>query len=209
MKQLGFFVDSAACSGCKACQMACKDRHDLPVGQLWRRVYEVAGGGWKREGSAWTSTVVAYHLSIGCNHCVQPICVEVCPSGAAHRRSDGIVLIEEHRCLGCGYCRWACPYGAPIFDEDRGVMAKCHFCHDEIDAGRPPVCVSACPMRALEFGELDELRRRHGTVADTYPLPAEHHTEPALVVKPHPGSTTTDAGELTIINREEVGRAGR
>jgi anaerobic dimethyl sulfoxide reductase subunit B (iron-sulfur subunit) len=209
VKQLAFFVDAAACSGCKTCQMACKDKHALPVGQLWRRVYEVAGGGWEARGAAWMSSVIAYHLSVGCNHCERPICVEVCPSGATRKREDGIVLIDGDRCLGCGYCRWACPYGAPQYDERRGVMGKCHLCYDEIDAGRPPICVSACPMRALEVGELADLRSLHGAVADTYPLPEQGHTSPALVIKPHPGATMTDQAALSIINREEVGREGR
>jgi anaerobic dimethyl sulfoxide reductase subunit B (iron-sulfur subunit) len=209
MKQLAFFVDVSACSGCKTCQMACKDKHDLPVGQLWRRVYEVGGGGWQAAGPAWVPNVVAYHLSVGCNHCEQPICVDVCPSGAMQKRPDGIVIIESERCLGCRYCRWACPYGAPQYDERRGVMAKCHLCYDEIDAGRQPVCVSACPMRALEIGELDEIRSRYGAVADTFPLPPVEHTRPALVIKPHPDTGKTDRLSLSIINREEVGRAGR
>jgi anaerobic dimethyl sulfoxide reductase subunit B (iron-sulfur subunit) len=209
MKQLAFFVDVSACSGCKTCQMACKDKHDLPVGQLWRRVYEVAGGGWQANGAAWVPSVVAYHLSVGCNHCEQPICVEVCPSGAARKRQDGIVTIDSERCLGCRYCRWACPYGAPQYDERRGVMAKCHLCHDEIDAGRQPACVSACPMRALEIGDLAEIRSQHGATADTYPLPPVGLTNPALVVKPHPGAGTIDRRSLSIINREEVGHEGR
>ena len=149
MKQLAFFVDVSACSGGKACQMACKDKHDLPVGQLWRRVYEVAGGGWRVSGAAWVSNVVAYHVSMGCNHCERPVCVEVCPSGALRKRDDGIVLVDAERCIGCKYCGWVCPYGAPQYDDARGVMAKCHLCHDEIDVGRRPVCVTSCPMRVL------------------------------------------------------------
>jgi anaerobic dimethyl sulfoxide reductase subunit B (iron-sulfur subunit) len=88
-------------------------------------------------------------------------------------------------------------------------MAKCHLCYDEIDAGRQPVCVTACPMRALEVGDLADLRSLHGAAADAYPLPPPSHTEPALVIKPHPGAATTDRPSFSIINREEVGREGR
>ena len=88
-------------------------------------------------------------------------------------------------------------------------MAKCDLCYDEIDAGRQPACVSACPMRALEIGELDEIRSRHGAAADTFPLPPAEHTSPALVIKPHPDAGRVDRLSLSIINREEVGRAGR
>ena len=77
-----FHVDSSICSGCKACQIACKDRNDLADGIRWRRVYEVAGGEWHQEGTAWRPDIFAYHLSLSCNHCKRPICVECCPSGA-------------------------------------------------------------------------------------------------------------------------------
>ena len=78
MIEHAFYFDSSACSGCKACQVACKDRHGLKVGLLWRRVYEVAGGGWTRSGQAWLSSVFAYHVSLACNHCVDAPCVEQC-----------------------------------------------------------------------------------------------------------------------------------
>ena len=87
-----FFFDAASCSGCKACQAACKDKHELPVGLLWRRVYELVGGRWDREGEAWLPDVFAFNLSLACNHCEAPICAEVCPTGAMRRRDDGIVL---------------------------------------------------------------------------------------------------------------------
>ena len=92
-----FFFDAASCSGCKACEVACMDRHGLEVGRLWRRVSEVTGGGWERDGAAWRNTVFAYHLSIACNHCERPICLEGCPSRAITRREDGVVLIEGDR----------------------------------------------------------------------------------------------------------------
>ena len=86
MRQVGFYLDAGACSGCKACQVACKDRNGLGTGVLWRRVYEVVGGGWRQEGAAWVQDVVAYNLSIGCNHCGRPICAEVCPAGAMQKQ---------------------------------------------------------------------------------------------------------------------------
>ena len=89
-----FRFDQSACSGCKTCQAACKDRHGLPVGVLWRRVYEVAGGGWLREGEAWRTDAFAYSLSLACKHCAEPVCAEVCPTKAISRRADGIVLID-------------------------------------------------------------------------------------------------------------------
>jgi anaerobic dimethyl sulfoxide reductase subunit B len=203
-RQLGFFVDSAACSGCKACAMACRDKNDLPADVRWRRVYEIAGGGWRKDGEAWVPELVAYNLSIACNHCEEPECLEGCPSGAIAKRDDGIVVIDRAKCLGCRYCEWACPYGAPQYDEIARVMTKCDLCADLIDAGGAPSCVRACPMRALEFGEIGELRDRHGATADVHPLPPAEITQPALTIKPHRDAAEAREKAGLIKNREEV-----
>jgi anaerobic dimethyl sulfoxide reductase subunit B (iron-sulfur subunit) len=146
-----FSFDSTFCSGCKACVMACKDKHGLEVGRQWRRVYEIGAGGWQPHGEgAWQPNFSAYYLSLACNHCERPICVEVCPSNAMHTRPDGLVLIDASRCLGCLYCAWACPYGAPQYHAAAGVMTKCTYCVEETEQGLPPACVAACPMRTLE-----------------------------------------------------------
>ncbi|MFH1845380.1 MAG: DmsC/YnfH family molybdoenzyme membrane anchor subunit [bacterium] len=196
-----FHFDAAACSGCKACQVACKDKHGLEVGRLWRRVYEVSGGDWRQVGNAWVPDIYAYHLSMACNHCDLPICAEVCPARAISRRDDGIVLIDPDRCLGCGYCDWACPYGAPQYDAAAGKMTKCTFCVDEIDAGRPPACVTACPMRVLEFGE----HQVEDDQAVPHPLPPRQLTEPALVIAAHRDSeraAPTSARVTPALRRE-------
>ena len=204
VKQYAFYVDSSACSGCKACQMACKDRHCLPVGLLWRRVYEVAGGDWVRSGPAWFSSVFAYNISLACNHCVEPICAEVCPARAITKRVDGIVLLDSEKCLGCKYCAWACPYGAPQYDAEAGCMTKCNFCVEDLEAGLPPSCVAACPLRALDFGDRAELEERYGSLDAVYPLPEPDLTEPALVITPH--QDVAQAGHRTarVGNWEEV-----
>jgi anaerobic dimethyl sulfoxide reductase subunit B (iron-sulfur subunit) len=201
--QLAFYFDSSACSGCKACQVACKDKHNLEVGRLWRRVYEVSGGEWTQAGDAWQTTAYAYHLSIACNHCEVPICSQVCPTNAIYKRSDGIVLIDSGRCIGCKYCSWACPYGALQYNPTDGVMTKCTFCFDEIDAGNPPVCVSACPMRVLDYGDRQELELSHREAKSPYPLPDTDLTNPALVITPHRWLERAGAGDK-ITNREEI-----
>jgi len=203
-QQLAFYFDSSACSGCKACQAACKDKNGLPVGMLWRRVYEVSGGGWTRIGDAWTSDVFAYNISLSCNHCAQPICVEVCPARAITKRADGIVLIDQDKCLGCQYCSWACPYGAPQYDAQRGRMTKCDFCADYIDAGLPPACVAACPLRALDFGRMDDLAAKYGLTRSVYPLPETNQSEPSCVIKPHQAAARASSESARIGNREEV-----
>ena len=204
-KQYAFYFDSSACSGCKACQVACKDKHNLEVGRLWRRVYEVSGGDWQRRGQAWTTSVFAYNLSLACNHCEKPICLEVCPTTAIYKRPDGIVLIDEGKCIGCRYCSWACPYGAMQYDLKKGKMTKCTFCVDELDAGHSPACVVACPLRALEFGELADLEARYGSLKGVYPMPLSELTQPSLVITPHPNARGALARQGRIANREEVG----
>lgn len=219
MAQYAFYLDAAACSGCKACQIACQDKHALPAGVLWRRVYEVSGGGWRAEGDAWRQDAFAYNLSIACNHCAQPVCAEVCPTGAMYRRGDGIVLIAAERCVGCHYCEWACPYGAPQYDARAREMTKCTLCADELELGKPPACVAACGLRALDFGAPERLAmsyafqrtgRRSGFVpagvlaARSVPLPDPGLTEPALLLRSHPHAERALNGEARVANGEEV-----
>ena len=90
-----FSFDAGACTGCKACQAACKDKNNLPVGVLWRRVIEVSGGSWVQNGAAWENNVFSYNLSMACNHCVHPKCAGVCPTNAYHVRADGIVILDS------------------------------------------------------------------------------------------------------------------
>jgi anaerobic dimethyl sulfoxide reductase subunit B (iron-sulfur subunit) len=204
-KQYAFYFDSSACSGCKACQVACKDRHSLRVGLMWRRVYEVVGGAWSRRGQAWVSSVFAYNVSLACNHCERPICAEVCPTKAITRRDDGIVLLDPDKCIGCKYCSWACPYGAPQYDAEAGRMTKCDFCAEDLDVGLPPSCVAACPLRALDFGDRAVLEQKYGPLEVIYPLPETHLTEPALVVTPHQDAVRARHGTAEVGNWEEVG----
>ena len=193
--------DASSCTGCKSCQAACKDHNGLPGGVLWRRVYEVSGGGWKKAGAAWTHDVFAWNLSLSCNHCSKPVCAEVCPTGAVRRREDGVVLLDPAKCMGCRYCEWACPYGAPRFDDEQGVMTKCTLCADRLEEGLAPSCVSACPMRALDFGPRDEMQG--GIEAAGFPLPDPRLTRPAMQMKPH-ASAARSAAEGSVANREEV-----
>lgn len=113
-------------------------------------------------------------------------------------------LIDEDKCLGCKYCSWACPYGAPQYDEQAGHMTKCTFCADNLDAGLPPACVAACPLRALDFGDRAELQARYGAIDVVYPLPEADLTEPSLVVTPHRDAARATTESACIGNREEV-----
>lgn len=204
-KRIAFFFDADSCSGCKACQVACKDKHDHNPGILWRRVYEITGGEWKRREGIWEPHVFAYNLSIACNHCQAAPCLTACPTGAIVKEPGGIVHIISERCMGCRYCQWACPYGALQYDAQAGKMTKCDFCADFLAEGESPACVSACPMRALDFGEWEDLKEKHHGGGRIFPLPPDEEAGPSLVVKPHRDSPKATNARIRLANSEEVG----
>ena len=119
-----------------------------------------------------------------------------------HKTEDGIVMVDYEKCIGCRYCEWACPYDAPQFDEQRGIMTKCNFCYDALANGESPSCVAACPSRALEFGEREELEAKYGKLQEVAPLPSASLTDPSLIITPHRNSAPVGAGP--IANPEEV-----
>ena len=207
MKRLAFYFDSGMCSGCKTCQVACKDKNDLPLGVNWRRVYEVTGGDWIQKNSAWISDVYAYNVSLSCNHCEDPICQKNCPTNAITKREDGIVQIDADLCIGCKYCAWVCPYGAPQFNKTKGVMTKCDFCADYVDEGKNPTCVDSCPMRTFDFGDYDDLKEEHGEEAHIYPLPKPLVTEPSILIKPHKSAKRAANENPEVSNIEEIKHA--
>ena len=140
--------------------------------------------------------------SLGLLHAL-PEATETCPVGGITKRDDGVVLINNERCIGCRYCEWACPYGAPQFDEETGVMTKCDFCVDLLEKGQKPACVDACVMRALDFGEVDELRAKYGDVNAIEPLPRADITRPSLVMTPHRDAEMSGTGSGRIISMQE------
>lgn len=204
--QKAFYFDASACNGCKACMIACKSKNALPVGVNFRRVLQYGGGAWVPDPEypdfLQPSGLFAYSLSVACMHCQNAPCVNICPAKAIEKRDDGIVLVDEDKCIGCHYCEWACPYGAPQFDADKGTMIKCDFCVDLIDQGEAPYCVASCPMRALDFGELDELRAKYGTVSAVAPLPPADLTNPAFVMTPHRDAQPVGQGTGRIYDDE-------
>jgi anaerobic dimethyl sulfoxide reductase subunit B (iron-sulfur subunit) len=181
--QYGFYHNTNECIGCKMCIVACKDKNDLPVGEKYRRVYDYANCGWEVSdtGVVNKKDFFIYSLSVGCNHCAAPACIASCPVEAIIKREDGIVYIDETLCIGCGSCVTACPFGAPYVSTATGVAHKCDFCMDLIDNGENPVCVQSCPVRCINYGELEGLQSTYGDVDQVAPLPEDPGTGPSVV----------------------------
>jgi anaerobic dimethyl sulfoxide reductase subunit B (iron-sulfur subunit) len=206
-KKLAFFFDASACSGCKTCQVACKDKHDLGEGLRWRRIYEISGGDWQEHNGTWVQKIFSYHISMACNHCDDPICLKSCPNKAIWKREDGIVIIDQEKCMGCRYCEMACPYGAPQYDEKKGKMNKCHLCYDYLDQGLIPSCVAACPMRVLDIGEESQLRDKYGNRGNYFPLPDPEVCHPNMILNPHKDMQEGMPATMSVENWEEVKHA--
>ncbi|MEG0417987.1 4Fe-4S dicluster domain-containing protein [Gordonibacter sp.] len=186
MASLGFYFNQENCIGCRACQVACVDRNDLAVGHLYRRVSSFETGKYPEAR--------VYHYSAACNHCEKPACAANCPSGALQKADDGTVQRDKEVCIGCGTCVESCPYEVPILLEDQHISGKCDSCKAFRDQGANPVCVDACPMRALDFGDLDELAAKHGgDLVSALPiLPSPDETVPSLLVAPRAAALATE-----------------
>ena len=181
--QIAFFFDQTRCVGCYTCCVACKDWHDIPAGSVhWRRVLCLEEG-------RYPEPFVAF-LSYACNHCGKPPCVDACPSSAIHKREkDGIVVVDREACLGelvCeGACREACPYEAPQFgDEDGHKMQKCDLCLERWEQGKKPICVDACPTRALDAGPIERLTKLYGSTREGIGFDWSPQVKPSLLMKP-------------------------
>jgi anaerobic dimethyl sulfoxide reductase subunit B (iron-sulfur subunit) len=199
-EQLGFHADASACINCKACQIACQDKHDLPAGVKPRRVLQYGGGEWSvADGVPIPGNVFTYSVSISCMHCSSPACVPACEAGAITKRADGVVVIDPEKCTGCRSCEGACPYGALQVHPETGVMTKCDLCQDLLAQGLNPACVDACQMRALHVGPLEKLRCQYGHISAVAPLPVSG-TEPSLVVTPHRHSQPSGEGTGKLLS---------
>ena len=161
MSQQAFYFDGTRCTGCKTCQMACKDYKNIDLGISFRHVYEVTIGDTVKDADgAFSTTCVSYPLSMSCNHCDSPVCFEKCPQSAIIKDADtGLMSIDEEKCIGCGTCAIVCPYNAPKVDEEKKKAVRCNGCAERVAAGEKPVCVEACPARALDFGDAEEMAK--------------------------------------------------
>lgn len=168
MQRWGMLIDTSKCGeGCDACVSACNEENGI------------VGHGRPETDAQWIRTVSVRDLQTGhvttlpmmCQHCAEPPCVDVCPTGASFKRADGIVLVDKHICIGCRYCMMACPYKARSFiHEDttgqkphaprgKGTVESCTLCVHRVDTGRIPACVEACDRdggKAMAFGDLKD-----------------------------------------------------
>lgn len=203
--QYGFHIDTQKCSGCKTCQVSCKDKNDLDLGLLWRRTYKYGGGSFQETSKGvYTNNIFAYYVSISCNHCNTPVCVKSCPTGAMHKNKDnGLVTIESSLCIGCSSCAKACPYDAPQLDNQRKVMTKCDGCMDRLEAGLRPICVDSCPQRAIDFVTMDKLVTKYpeAVMGNIKPLPSNSITNPNLLITVNRFNNRSDG---LIQNKNEV-----
>ena len=173
MARWGMVFDLKACIGCNACVVACKQENSLPDSVFLTRTLSYEYGEYPNVKRVYIPTI--------CNQCEDPPCQKVCPSGATYTRDDGIVMVDENKCIGCSSCAVACPYdmrtmldqsmftrglfgtGAlPPFEEQGygrytpGTSIKCDFCSERVDEGMMPACVATCPANARIFGDLDD-----------------------------------------------------
>ena len=223
MAEYGFAFDATRCTGCKTCMLACKDANDLPCDVSFRQVYEYEGSAnvdpsatsagtasassqaWTLdENGAWHVNAYVYYVSLACNHCANPACMQVCPTGAMHRNDLGFVVVDERRCIGCGYCALSCPYHAPHLDRALGHSVKCDGCTERVSTGLQPVCVASCPQRALDFGEIADMRERYGMGDEFAPLPPASYTTPSLIARAPHNARPCDDATGAIANRTEL-----
>ena len=147
-QRLGMAIDLALCIGCNACAVACKMENGVGLGHFntWVESWDV-----DRDGDVRRASVPKL-----CNHCANPACVSVCPTGASYVDADGSVQIDAGKCIGCKYCMAACPYGVRYLVEETGDVHKCTFCHHRSSNGLLPACVGTCVTKARVFGDLND-----------------------------------------------------
>lgn len=166
-RKFAMVIDLAKCKNARKCVDACQEGHLLPKDHEWMKLYLLQDD----------KNLAKYWFPRPCFHCDKPMCVSVCPVGATYKRQDGIVLIDNQRCIGCKFCMTGCPYSARVFNwKDpevkvpeghvydpetnipavEGTVGKCVFCADNLRKGLLPRCVSACPMGVIYFGDLLE-----------------------------------------------------
>jgi formate dehydrogenase iron-sulfur subunit len=171
-QQYAFEVDLDACSGCKACVVACGSLNGLPAGTSFRDTGTLVG-------QPADGLPILREVTAACHHCVEPGCLQGCPSKAYEKDpATGVVTHLDDQCIGCRYCTLMCPYEVPKYDADRGIVRKCDLCHDRLAEGEAPACVQACPTEAISVRVVD-LEEVTAAAAEPWAFPAP---DPATTV---------------------------
>ncbi len=170
-RRLAFLIDTRYCNNCKTCELACKMERKLVTGIKWRKVRSVELEGISNPKFGENPNTFI-QVSMSCNHCHQPQCVEYCPVEAYTKTPEGPVIHDYSKCIGCQTCIEVCPYHAPVFNEEAEKASKCDMCYDRLQAGIQPFCVQSCPNAALKFGDYDVLIGNYGNTHDLTTLPA-------------------------------------
>ena len=195
-----FVLDLDRCTGCAACVVACNNENEVSEGLSWRRIHTF--------NHQRLATAPVFHFTLACNHCLEPACLRGCPANAYTKDpSTGAVLIDRDSCIGCRYCAWVCPYEAPQFNANVGVMEKCTFCEHRLSDDRSPACVTACPTDALRFDWDDDPPSVH------HPGFPETGLRPALRVvgdrrRAAPDMTAAPVAVNVVAPRSAVGWSG-
>lgn len=150
-KRFAMVLDVSKCIDCKACTVACKIENKVPAGKDNYRNWVDEGplrGKYPDLGQSFTPGQ--------CMQCANTPCDHVCPTGATRVTGDGIVVVDDHKCIGCKYCMTACPYNARYYNEVTGAVDKCTFCIQRIYNGQLPACVETCPTKVRVFGDLND-----------------------------------------------------
>ncbi|WP_080799203.1 4Fe-4S dicluster domain-containing protein [Arabiibacter massiliensis] len=174
MTRLGIAINTRRCIGCQTCALSCKMQNRVPDGMMWNRV--ITEGADVLDGAVGTYPRLSRtYLPIACQHCENPACLRVCPTGATYKDDKGRVEVDYEKCIGCRMCMAACPYNARVFNwndpafkpdfaygddsvpvRTKGVVEKCTLCKERTDRDEEPMCVQNCPYEARIFGDLDD-----------------------------------------------------
>ncbi len=167
-------IDLRRCVGCHSCSVACKSENEVPLGKFRSWVKVIEKGRYP--------DVSRQFLPSLCNNCENPICNRNCPVRATYRRPDGIVQVDQHRCIGCMYCMASCPYDVRYINPLRKIIQKCFFCDHRVDKGVEPACVETCLGRARIFGDINNPDSEIAQILATNPVTT---LKPALGTEPH------------------------
>ena len=173
MTQYAILTDLNRCVGCMACMVSCKVINGVPIGSYWNKMLRI--GPYKRKNYKTSNDVDMYYLSVQCQHCENPKCVEVCPTGASHKMADGTVQIDKAKCIGCQFCAMSCPYNVRYLNEEERVVEKCTLCEQLTSQGGLPQCVAQCGGRARFFGDLDKGIESFEAPRNAYKADREHN----------------------------------